>query len=264
MVAMTEAQIRLSLFLGALALMMLWELAAPQRRQDIPRLLRWSNNLGLVVIDSLVLRLVFPVLAVALAESRTGGLFHLIDLAPWVEVLLALVILDFAIWAQHVTFHAVPWLWRLHRVHHADLELDATSGLRFHPAEILASMAIKLALVWVLGPPALAVLIFEIVLNASSIFNHANVVLPQGLDRVLRLVIVTPDMHRIHHSIDPAETHSNFGFNLPWWDRLAGTYRAAPALGQKGMVLGLPIFRRRRELWLDRLLTQPLRDDDRG
>ena len=226
MVAMTEAQIRLSLFLGALALMMLWELAAPQRRQDIPRLLRWSNNLGLVVIDSLVLRLVFPVLAVALAESRTGGLFHLIDPAPWVEVLLALVILDFAIWAQHVTFHAVPWLWRLHRVHHADLELDATSGLRFHPAEILASMAIKLALVWVLGPPALAVLIFEIVLNASSIFNHANVALPGGLDRVLRLVIVTPDMHRIHHSTQGDEQRRNFGFNLSVWDHLFGSYAA--------------------------------------
>jgi sterol desaturase/sphingolipid hydroxylase (fatty acid hydroxylase superfamily) len=170
-----------------------------------------------------------------------------------------MLVLDLAIYLQHVMFHAVPALWRLHRMHHADLEFDTTTGLRFHPVEILLSMLLKLAVVAALGPPAVAVLLFEIVLNASSLFNHANIRLPHRLDRILRWIIVTPDMHRVHHSILPAETNSNFGFNLPWWDRLLGTYRAQPADGHVGMTIGIEQFRTRRDLWLDRMLVQPLK-----
>ena len=155
-------------------------------------------------------------------------------------------------------FHAVPALWRLHRMHHADLEFDTTTGLRFHPIEIALSMAIKLGVVAALGPPAVAVLVFEVLLNATALFNHANVRLAPRLDRVLRWIVVTPDMHRVHHSIIPAETNSNFGFNLPWWDRLLGTYRAQPAAGHEGMTIGIEQFRKRRDLWLDRMLIQPL------
>ncbi|MDP1670421.1 sterol desaturase family protein [Phaeovulum sp.] len=262
-----ESTLRLAIFLGVLALMALWELAAPRRRQEIPRLLRWSNNLGLVVVDTLVLRFTFPVLAVGLAlmaEARGWGLLNAFDVPGWLAVLLAVVALDLVIYLQHVMFHAVPALWRLHRMHHADLEFDVTTGLRFHPLEILASMAIKLAAVAALGPPAVAVLIFEVLLNASAMFNHSNIRLPLALDRILRLVIVTPDMHRVHHSIRPEETNSNFGFNLPWWDRLLGTYRAQPSAGHDEMTIGIEQFRTPRELWLDRMLLQPLRGAARG
>ena len=255
-----EPTIRLAAFLGMLALMAGWELAAPCRRQDIPRLLRWSNNLALVVIDSLVLRLGFPLLAVGMAElaaTHGWGLFHWLSLPGWISFILGFLLLDLAIYAQHATFHAVPWLWRLHRMHHADQEFDLTTGLRFHPGEIIVSMAIKLALVLALGLPPVVVLLFEVVLNASSIFNHSNIRLPVALDRALRLIIVTPDMHRVHHSVNPRETHSNFGFNLPWWDWLFRTYRAQPALGHTAMTIGLPLFRTTRDQWLDRMLIQP-------
>lgn len=257
-----EPQLRLAVFLGVLAAMAVWELAAPRRRREIPRLVRWTNNLALVVIDTIILRLTFPILAVGLAvmaEERSWGLFNVIGAPGWVAILVSIVALDLAIYLQHVMFHAVPALWRLHRMHHADLEFDVTTGLRFHPAEILLSMGIKLAVVAALGPPAVAVLIFEVLLNATAMFNHSNIRLPAGLDRVLRWLVVTPDMHRVHHSILPAETNSNFGFNLPWWDRLLGTYRAQPAAGHDGMTIGIEQFRTRRELWLDRMLVQPLR-----
>jgi sterol desaturase/sphingolipid hydroxylase (fatty acid hydroxylase superfamily) len=196
-----------------------------------------------------------------LAESKGWGLFNILPLPAWLAIPPAVLLLDLTIYGQHVAFHAVPLLWRLHRTHHADLEFDVTTGLRFHPGEILLSMAIKLAAVAVLGAPPLAVLIFEILLNATSLFNHGNVRLPLGLDRLLRLIVVTPDMHRVHHSIDRPETNSNFGFNLPWWDRLFGTYRAQPALGHERMTIGIDKFRDPRELRLDRMLWQPLRDD---
>ncbi|MDN3721932.1 sterol desaturase family protein [Roseibium salinum] len=166
--------------------------------------------------------------------------------------------LDLAIYLQHVMFHAVPALWRLHRMHHADLEFDVTTGLRFHPVEILLSMGIKLGVVMALGPPAVAVLVFEVLLNGTSMFNHSNVRIPAAIDRVLRLFVVTPDMHRVHHSIHPNETNSNFGFNLPWWDRLLGTYRPQPREGHETMTIGIEEFRTRRDLWLDRMLVQPL------
>lgn len=257
-----EPQLRLAVFLGILAAMLLWELAAPKRRQEIPKVLRWSNNIALVVLDTVILRLSFPILALGLAgwaEQNGWGLFNILSVPSWLAIVASLLILDLAIYLQHVMFHAVPLLWRLHRMHHADLEFDATTGLRFHPLEILLSMAIKLAIVALIGPPAVAVLLFEILLNGTSLFNHGNIRLPVGVDRVLRLIVVTPDMHRVHHSTNPREANSNFGFNLPWWDRLLGTYIDAPGLGHQGMQIGTDRFRTRRDLWLDKLLTQPFR-----
>lgn len=262
-----EPLIRIAFFLGILLTMGLWEVAAPRRRREIPRLIRWTNNLGIIVIDSLLVRLAFPVVAVglaAMAESRGWGLFNFIDAPSWLALLLSVLALDLAIYLQHVMFHAVPALWRLHRMHHTDLEFDVSTGLRFHPVEILLSMGIKLAVVSVLGPPAVAVLIFEVLLNATAMFNHANFRIPVGIDRVLRLFVVTPDMHRVHHSIHPSETNSNFGFNLPWWDQLLGTYRAQPQDGHEAMIIGIEQFRTRRDLWLDRLLIQPLRGPASG
>ncbi len=247
--------------------MMAWEIAAPRRRAEIPRVLRWSNNLALVVIDTAILRISFPILAVALAgmaESRGWGLLNMLGVPFWPALLVSILILDLAIYLQHVVFHAVPGLWRLHRMHHADLDFDATTGLRFHPFEIVISMGVKLAVVAALGPPAVAVLAFEVLLSAASLFNHANIALPQRIDRWLRLVLVTPDMHRVHHSADPRETHSNFGFSLSWWDRLLGTYRAQPVRGHEGMEIGIGAFRTRRDLWLDRMLLQPFRGPSRG
>jgi sterol desaturase/sphingolipid hydroxylase (fatty acid hydroxylase superfamily) len=259
-----EPVLRLGFFLGAFLTMALWEALAPKRPQAIGRLRRWPNNLGLVVIDTLIVRLLFPLAGVGmafLATSRGWGLFNILPLPAWLAIPAAVLLLDLTIYGQHVAFHAVPLLWRLHRMHHADLEFDVTTGLRFHPGEILLSMLIKLAAVAVLGAPPVAVLIFEILLNATSLFNHGNVRLALGLDRILRLIVVTPDMHRVHHSIDRRETDSNFGFNVPWWDRLFGTYRAQPALGHERMTIGIPVFRDQRELRLDRMLWQPMRDD---
>jgi len=257
-----EPTIRLTTFLAVLVGMMLWEVATPRRRQEIPKVLRWTNNLSLVVIDTAILRLTFPVLAVGLAgmaQANGWGLFNMVDLPLWVAVIASILILDLAIYLQHVVFHAVPGLWRLHRMHHADLEFDATTGLRFHPVEIVLSMAVKLALVVVIGAPAVAVLAFEVILNAASIFNHSNISLPPAVDRVLRLFLVTPDMHRVHHSVEPRETNANFGFSVPWWDRMFGTYLAQPAKGHLGMAIGIEQFRTPRDLWLDRMLVQPLR-----
>lgn len=262
-----ESDLRLAVFLGVLAAMALWEALSPRRPQTIPRRVRWPNNLGIVVLNTLALRLAFPVLAVGLAltaEERGWGLFNALELPLWLAVALSVLILDLIIYLQHVMFHAAPALWRLHRMHHADLEFDVTTGLRFHPVEILLSMGLKLAAVAALGPPAIAVLIFEVLLNATAMFNHSNVRIPAAVDRLLRLVVVTPDMHRVHHSIDPAETNSNFGFNLPWWDRLLGTYRAQPAKGHEGMTIGIEQFRTPRDLWLDRMLTQPARGPASG
>ena len=262
-----EPDLRLAVFLGVLAAMALWEIAAPRRRREIPRVIRWTNNLALVVVDTAILRLTFPILAVglaAMAEERGWGLFNNFDAPVWVSIVVSMLLLDLAIYLQHVMFHAVPGLWRLHRMHHADLDFDVTTGLRFHPLEILISMGIKLAAVAALGPPAVAVLLFEVLLNATALFNHANINLPRPIDRVLRLIVVTPDMHRVHHSVNPIETNSNFGFNLPWWDRLLGTYRAQPAKGHHGMDIGIEQFRTRRDLWLDRMLVQPVRGPASG
>ncbi|EPJ76107.1 sterol desaturase family protein [Pseudomonas sp. PA-3-11C] len=262
-----EPLIRIALFLAILVAMAAWEAVAPRQQRKLSRLLRWSNNLGLELIDRVLLHLSFPVLAVGFAlqaEERGWGLLNSFDVPFALALPMSLLALDLAIYLQHVLFHAVPVLWRLHRVHHADLEFDVTTGLRFHPIEILLSMGIKLAVVASLGAPAIAVLIFEVLLNATSMFNHSNVRLPLGLNRALRWIVVTPDMHRVHHSIHPNETNSNFGFNLPWWDRLLGTYRAQPRDGHEGMDIGIDQFRTPRDLWLDRMLMQPLRGTVNG
>ena len=258
-----EPVIRLGAFASVLALMAAWEFIAPRRRQHVGRLWRWPNNLGVVVIDTVVVRLLFPTAAVGVAlvaEARGWGVLNTLPLPPWLKVIFAVVLLDLAIYGQHVMFHAVPVLWRLHRMHHADLEFDVTTGVRFHPVEIVLSMLIKFVVVVLLGAPAVGVLLFEVLLNATSMFNHGNVRLPARVDQVLRWLVVTPEMHRIHHSVERRETDSNFGFNLPWWDRLFGTYRAQPEAGHESMTLGLPQFRDPAELRLDRMLLQPLRE----
>ena len=263
-VLLYEPHIRLGAFAAVFALMALWEMIEPRRRQAIGRAWRWPNNLGVVLANTLLLRLVFPTTAVGvalLAETQGWGLLNVLAVPAWAAVVGAVAVLDLAIYLQHVLFHAVPTLWRLHRMHHADLEFDVSTGLRFHPIEIVLSMVIKFAVIAALGAPALAVLIFEVLLNATSMFNHGNVRIPAPLDRVLRWFVVTPDMHRVHHSILVRETNSNFGFNLPWWDRLFGTYRAQPAAGHEAMTIGVDAFRNPRELGLDRMLLQPFRGD---
>ena len=262
-----EPQVQLFFLFSILATMAAWEVAAPRRRQEIPRLLRWSNNIAVVVVDTILVRLTFPIVAVGmalLADERGWGLLNIFTVPGWLAFVVSLLLLDLAIYLQHVMFHAVPAFWRLHRMHHADLEFDVTTGLRFHPIEILLSMALKLAIVVTLGPPAVAVLVFEVLLNGTALFNHSNIRIPLRLDRVLRLIVVTPDMHRVHHSIYPQETNSNFGFNLPWWDRLLGTYRAQPREGHEGMIIGIEQFRTPRDLWLDQMLIQPLRGPASG
>jgi sterol desaturase/sphingolipid hydroxylase (fatty acid hydroxylase superfamily) len=257
-----EPAIRRGFFLGVFAAMVLWEALMPRRRRAASRWARWPSNLGIVALNTALMRVLVRTAAVSLAllaEERGWGLFNVVPVPGGIAVALSVVLLDLAIYLQHVMFHAVPALWRLHRMEHDDLDIDVTTGARFHPIEILLSMVIKLAVVAALGPPAVAVLIFEVVLNATAMFNHANVRMPQGVDRVLRRFVVTPDMHRVHHSVIPRETNSNFGFNLPWWDRLLGTYRAQPADGHEGMTIGIAQFRAPREMWLDRMLAQPFR-----
>ena len=255
-----ESTIRLGCFLAVLLLMMLWEWRQPRRPLSLPRARRWPANLGIIVVDSLVVRLVFPVLAVGvagLAETKGWGLFHGLDAPFGLAFVASLLALDLVIYAQHVLFHKLPLLWRLHRMHHTDLDFDVTTALRFHPLEIVLSMLIKLAAVVLLGAPPVAVMLFEVILNATAMFNHGNVRLPERWDRALRWLVVTPDMHRVHHSVRPEETDRNFGFNLPWWDRLFGTYRDQPRDGHAGMTIGLEYFRDRRATTLTGLLLQP-------
>jgi sterol desaturase/sphingolipid hydroxylase (fatty acid hydroxylase superfamily) len=256
----SESAIRLVVFGAVLGLTALAERLAPRRRATLSKPVRWLNNLGLVCLNTIAVRLILPLGAVGIAliaEERGWGLFNHIALPAWLAVALSVVGLDFVIYLQHVLFHAVPTLWRLHMVHHADLDFDVTTGLRFHTLEILLSMGIKLAAVMLLGTPAVAVLIFESLLNATSMFSHANMRLPDWLDRPLRLFVVTPDMHRIHHSVHSSETNSNFGFNLPWWDFLFGTYRAQPAAGHEKMTIGLSQFRDERVERLQWMLALP-------
>jgi sterol desaturase/sphingolipid hydroxylase (fatty acid hydroxylase superfamily) len=256
-----EITIRLGFFFGILVIMAVWEILAPRRVLTVSKALRWANNLGLVVLNSVLLRLIFPAAAVGMAvfASENGwGLFNYFQPPFWLAGILSVVVLDFIIYLQHVLVHAVPALWRLHRVHHADLDFDVTTGARFHPVEIILSMLIKFATIMVLGPPVVAVIIFEVILNATAMFNHGNVRLPLAIDRVLRWFVVTPDMHRVHHSVEDDETNSNFGFNLPWWDRLFGTYRDQPRQGHEGMTIGIRTFRDTKHCtWLHGLLMLP-------
>lgn len=260
-----EPTVRLGVFLGIFAIIAAWELAAPRRVLRASKGLRWTHNLTLTVLNVVLVRAALPVAAIGvavLAAERGMGLFNLFAVPHLLVIPLSVLALDLAIYLQHLMFHAVPLFWRLHRVHHADLDFDVTTGSRFHPIEIGLSILIRVAVILALGPPAVAVLIFEILLNASSMFNHGNVHIPAAIDRVLRWVVVTPDMHRVHHSIDSRETNSNFGFSLPWWDRLFGTYRAQPRAGHEAMTIGIAQFRSPGELRLDRMLLQPFRSED--
>jgi sterol desaturase/sphingolipid hydroxylase (fatty acid hydroxylase superfamily) len=263
LISQYEIPIRLGFFFGVFALVAVWEVLAPRRVLTVSKTTRWVNNLGLVLLNSLLLRLLFPAAAVgmsAFAAEQGWGLLNHYSVPFWPAVVFTVIAMDLVIWVQHVLMHAVPVLWRLHRVHHADLDYDLTTGARFHPLEIVLSMLIKFVALMVLGPPGVAVVIFEVLLNVTAMFNHGNIRLPASVDRGLRWVVVTPDMHRVHHSVEDDETNSNFGFNLPWWDRLFGTYRDQPRGGHTGMTLGIRGYRKPREVsWLPGLLALPLR-----
>jgi sterol desaturase/sphingolipid hydroxylase (fatty acid hydroxylase superfamily) len=256
-----EPLVRLGCFAGILLLMTLWEQWAPRRPLQVRRAVRWSSNLSLVALNTLAVRFLVPLGAMGaavVAEERAWGVLNNVTVPGWLAVVLAVVALDLVIYLQHVMFHAVPLLWRLHMVHHADLDFDASTGIRFHTIEILLSAGIKMAAVVLLGASALGVLIFEVLLNATSVFNHGNVRLPAWVDRLLRLILVTPEMHRVHHSVIPRETNSNFGFNLPWWDFLFGTYKPQPTEGHEGMTIGLEQIREERKAdCLDWMLLLP-------
>ncbi|MBE9567649.1 MAG: sterol desaturase family protein [Proteobacteria bacterium] len=256
-----EVTIRLSFFLGIFAVMAIWEFIAPRRALTVSKVVRWSNNLGLVFLNSFILRLLFPAAAVgmaAFASEQGWGFFNYYEVPTTIAIIASVVIMDFIIYLQHVMVHAVPVLWRLHRVHHADLDYDVTTGARFHPIEIILSMLIKFATILLLGPPVVAVVIFEVMLNATAMFNHSNVRLNLTLDKFLRLILVTPDMHRVHHSIEDDETNSNFGFSLPWWDRLFGTYRDQPRGGHENMTIGIRSFREpKMASWISGMLIMP-------
>jgi sterol desaturase/sphingolipid hydroxylase (fatty acid hydroxylase superfamily) len=255
-----EVVIRLGFFFGVFALIAIWEVLAPRRSLTTSKSVRWFSNLAITFLNPVVVRLVSPIMPVTmalLAQKSGWGLLNNFALPYWLPVVIGVAVLDLVIYLQHVMFHTVPVLWRLHMMHHADLDFDMTTGLRFHPIEMILSMGIKLSVVVTIGAPALAVLIFEILLNTTSMFNHGNIRLPSSIDRKLRLLVVTPDMHRVHHSVTIRETNSNFGFNLPWWDRLLGTYRDQPAAGHEGMTIGLAQFRDPKRLTFLWMLALP-------
>lgn len=256
-----ELQIRLGFFFGIFALVAATEILTPRRKLLASKSVRWINNLGLVFLNSLVLRLLFPAAAVgvaAFAQTNGWGLLNYYDLPFILAVIISVIAMDMVIYLQHVMVHSIPALWRLHMVHHVDPDYDVTTGARFHTLEIILSMLIKFATIIVLGPPVAAVVIFEVLLNATAMFNHGNIKLPGSVDQILRLFVVTPDMHRVHHSVIPEETNSNFGFNLPWWDRIFGTYKAQPEAGHQGMDIGIQGFRQPKQIsWLPGMLALP-------
>jgi len=256
-----EAATRLIIFLGLLTLFALLERLTPRRELNFSKSKRWFNNFGLLVIDSVFVRIIFPTAAVGgalFAYERNIGLLNHFNPGSILSIIIAVLALDLLIYFQHRIFHQVPILWRLHRVHHTDQDFDVATSFRFHPVEILLSMLIKMIAVISLGAPPIAVLIFEIILNSTAIFNHSNWNLSTRIDSWLRLIIVTPDMHRVHHSVVVNETNSNYGFNIPWWDRLFGTYCSQPKAGHTDMVIGIKEFQKEDELRLDKLLIQPL------
>jgi sterol desaturase/sphingolipid hydroxylase (fatty acid hydroxylase superfamily) len=259
-IVLHEATIRMGFFVGIFGIVALLELAVPRRPLTTSKRGRWFNNIGIVIINTVVLRVFVPAgaLGISVWIGRQGwGVFNYMNWPIWIEVILSVILLDFVIYLQHLMFHAVPLLWRLHMMHHADLDYDLTTGTRFHPIEIIISMGIKAAAISVLGASPVSVIIFEILLNGTAMFNHGNLYIPLGVDRILRLMVVTPDMHRVHHSVFPSETNSNFGFNLPWWDRLMGTYRAQPTKGHDGMTIGLNQFRDPARLTLPHIIALP-------
>lgn len=255
-----EPIIRLSIFVVVFALFAIFEAFFPMRKRTYSRANRWPSNIGISALNQVVVRMVVPTTAMALAvhSAETGtGLLSYVVVPTWLEIVIAVLILDLALYLQHIMFHAVPLFWRLHRMHHADIDFDVTTGIRFHPMSIVVSAFIKLGVVMLLGPPVVAVLVFEVLLNATSLFNHSNLRIPAAWDRIIRNLVVTPDMHRVHHSIRSSETNSNFGFNFPWWDKLFGTYKAQPKDGHIKMTVGLDKFREDGQFRLDRMLVQP-------
>lgn len=263
----SEAAVRMTVFLVIFASMAVWEFAAPRRPLAMGKAVRWFSNLVIIFVNTILVRIIFPIMPVALAvlaRGRGWGLFNQFNAPSWIEFVAALALLDLAIYAQHVMFHTLPPLWRLHLVHHTDLDFDVTTGLRFHPVEAVISLITRLSAVSVIGPDPAAVALFEIVVNGMAMFNHGNVRMPAGVERVLRYVAVTPDMHRTHHSVVVGETNSNFGLTISWWDRIFGTYRQDPAAGHEGMAVGLEGYRDGRELSLPRLFVLPVVADTGG
>ena len=255
-----DAQVRLAAFLFVILLVGCWEILAPRRLLSASKLRRWTNNWSISALNSVLLYLAFPVLAVGiafLATEQHWGVFNLLGVPTLVSILLFVVLFDLAIYWQHRLYHMVPLLWRLHRMHHSDPDFDVSTGIRFHPLSIILSMLIKMLVIVALGPPPVAVLLAEIMLNVTTMFNHGNIYLPPKIDGLLRLFLVTPDMHRVHHSVAEDETNTNFGFNFPWWDRLFKTYRAQPHAGHKAMQIGVRGFHDASAQHLHRLLLQP-------
>ncbi len=255
-----ELALRLGCFIGIFACMGIWESLAPKRNRSFSKNVRWINNLAITFLNSVAVRVLFPSAAVGmalLAEWRGFGFFHLVSMPSLPAGILALILLDLTIYSQHILFHRVKLFWLLHRMHHTDLDIDVTTGARFHPIEIILSMEIKITVVVVMGVPAWSVLLFEVLLNATSMFNHSNIRIPYYADRILRRLIVTPDMHRVHHSVIASETNSNFGFNFPWWDRIFGTYRDQPEKGHEEMTIGLADYRDAKFLTVPWMLAMP-------
>jgi len=261
-----ETAIRLTAFIGTFLVLALWEIRYPRRVLRISKKMRWANNWAIGIINATLLKLIFPLMGVGLsllAQERHWGLLNYLTFPQWVEVLFFIVLFDFVIYLQHRFFHLVPVLRRLHRVHHIDRDIDVTTGNRFHPLSIVLSMIIKLSLVVVAGPSAIAVLLAEMLLNVTSLFNHSNIYLPPTVDRVLRLLVVTPDMHRVHHSVNDKEHNCNFGFNFPWWDHLFGTYLSQPVDGHLDMDIGIRGFENDKSFKLHWMLIHPFLSDSK-
>jgi sterol desaturase/sphingolipid hydroxylase (fatty acid hydroxylase superfamily) len=255
-----EVAVRLGFFFGIFIIVAIWEVLSPRRVLKTSKPIRWISNIGVVFIDAVSVRYLLPLLPIGLAvlaEEKGWGVLNALELPEGLSIVLGILVLDLIVYLQHVMFHAVPILWRLHMMHHADLDYDVTTALRFHPIEIMISMAIKLSVVATIGPSAWTVVIFEVILNGTAMFNHGNIRLPLNVDRILRMLVVTPDMHRVHHSVIIRETNSNFGFNFPWWDRMFGTYRPQPAAGHEGMTIGLSQFRNAARLTLPWMIALP-------
>lgn len=255
-IASHEPTIRLSFFLGTLGMIGIWQVVAPKRPQTVSTLWRWLNNFGVTFLNTFLLRLLFPILAVglaAIAEENGWGILNIIEIPIALSIVIAVILQDLVIYWQHVIFHRVGFLWRFHKMHHADVDYDVSTGARFHPVEIILSMLLKLVVVFLLGPPVVAVIIFEILLSSVAMFNHANAGLPEKIDQMMRKIVVTPDMHRVHHSVIRGEHNSNYGFNLPWWDYLFGTYLSQPSAGHDKMTIGLSEYQEERKqsiLWM--------------
>jgi sterol desaturase/sphingolipid hydroxylase (fatty acid hydroxylase superfamily) len=259
-----ESAIRLGFFLGMFVLLAVWELVAPRRASQASKAIRWTNIAALAIVNMLMVRVLLPLAAVGLAafvNERGSGVLNMLPVPYPMAIIASLLAFDLAVYLIHLAFHAAPVLWRMHRVHHSDVDVDVATAVRFHPIQVVLSTLIKFAVILALGAPVLAVVLFETVFQALVLFNHTNIHISPAADRVLRWFIVTPDMHRIHHSVRLSETNSNFGFALPWWDRLFGTYRAEPLAGHEQMTLGIEMFRAQRHFRLDRMLLNPFLDE---